>query len=105
MKRVGLPYSGNYEFVNTEMYWPINHMVAPKDEALSCEECHTREESRLAALDDFYMPGRDSNATLDLGGRLLIIAAMTGVILHALGRIVAAIKNKEVETEEINTEL
>ncbi|PWE01231.1 tetrathionate reductase family octaheme c-type cytochrome [Marinilabilia rubra] len=105
MKRVGLPYSGNYKFVNTEMYWPVNHMVAPKEEALSCEECHRREDSRLAGLDNFYMPGRDSNAGLDLIGKLLLIAALAGVVLHGLGRIVASIKNKEVETREINTEL
>ncbi|MGM0376995.1 MAG: tetrathionate reductase family octaheme c-type cytochrome [Bacteroidota bacterium] len=104
MKRVDLPYSGNHEFVDTEMYWPVNHMVAPKEDALSCEECHTRENSRLAGLDDFYMPGRDTHAGLDLIGRLLIIAALAGVILHGIGRIIAAIKNKEIETEEINRE-
>jgi hypothetical protein len=103
MKRVGLPYSGNYEFVNTEMYWPVNHMVAPKEDALTCEECHTRDNSRLAGLNDFYMPGRDAHAGLDLIGKLLIIAALAGVVLHGLGRIAASIKNKEVETEEINT--
>ncbi|WP_010663284.1 tetrathionate reductase family octaheme c-type cytochrome [Marinilabilia salmonicolor] len=103
MKRVGLPYSGKHEFVNTEMYWPVNHMVAPKEDALSCEECHRRDDSRLAGLNDFYMPGRDSHAGLDFIGKLLIIAAMAGVILHGLGRIVAAIKNKEIESEEINT--
>ncbi|SFD68741.1 tetrathionate reductase family octaheme c-type cytochrome [Thermophagus xiamenensis] len=103
MKRVGLPYSGEYEFVETEMYWPVNHMVAPKDMALSCEECHTRHNSRLASITDFYMPGRDTNAGIDLIGKLLIIAAITGVILHTLGRIAASVKNREIETEVINT--
>ena len=84
------------------MYWPVNHMVAPKEMALSCEECHTRNNSRLASLTDFYMPGRDANASIDLLGRLLILAALAGVILHALGRIAASIKNQEIESEEIN---
>lgn len=40
MKASGLPYSGKYGFAETIMYWPINHMVAPKEEALSCLDCH-----------------------------------------------------------------
>ena len=36
----GLPYSGEYGFVATEMYWPLSHMVAPADEALQCADCH-----------------------------------------------------------------
>ena len=38
----GIEYSGGYTFVETEMYWKINHMVAPQDEALSCRDCHIR---------------------------------------------------------------
>ncbi len=40
MKSVGLEYSGKYEFVQTSMYWKINHQVAPKEKALSCYQCH-----------------------------------------------------------------
>ncbi len=36
----GMPYSGEYGFVNTEMYWPQTHMVAPKERALQCQACH-----------------------------------------------------------------
>jgi len=36
----GLPYSGEYGFAETVMFWRINHMVAPKEEALTCLECH-----------------------------------------------------------------
>jgi len=36
----GLPYSGNYGFAETEMYWPQTHMVAPKERALQCQACH-----------------------------------------------------------------
>ncbi len=42
----GLPYSGKYGFVDTEMYWPITHMVAPKEQALQCTDCHG-EQGRL----------------------------------------------------------
>ncbi len=40
MEAVGLPFSGNVEFVETDMYWPINHMVAPSEQALRCTDCH-----------------------------------------------------------------
>jgi hypothetical protein len=36
----GLPYSGNYGFAETEMYWPITHMVQPAENALQCTSCH-----------------------------------------------------------------
>ncbi len=37
----GLPYSGDYGFARTAMYWPTTHMVAPKEDAVQCNECHT----------------------------------------------------------------
>ncbi len=37
---VGLPYSGQYDFTETIMYWPTTHMVQPADQALQCKECH-----------------------------------------------------------------
>ena len=36
----GLEYSGQYGFAKTEMYWPLSHMVAPKEGALGCADCH-----------------------------------------------------------------
>ncbi len=41
MQASGLQYSGEYEFVETVMYWGLTHEVIPKEEALSCAECHT----------------------------------------------------------------
>lgn len=40
MKYAGLEYSGEYEFVDTVMYWGLTHEVVPKESALSCAECH-----------------------------------------------------------------
>ncbi len=40
MKRVGLPYSGQYGFVETRMYSAIRHGVAPAKKALGCADCH-----------------------------------------------------------------
>ncbi len=46
MKKAGLPYSGKFDWIATEMYWPINHMVSPKEKALTCKDCHS-EKGRL----------------------------------------------------------
>jgi hypothetical protein len=39
----GIPYSGAYDFADTEMYWTLTHMVAPKENALQCSDCHDEE--------------------------------------------------------------
>jgi octaheme c-type cytochrome (tetrathionate reductase family) len=39
-KASGLPYSGKYGFTRTEMFWPLSHMVVPKEKALGCTDCH-----------------------------------------------------------------
>lgn len=87
MDYIGLPYSGNYGFVKTEMTLPLSHMVSPADKAVSCTECHTRDDSRIESLTDFYMPRRDQNAAIDSGGILLIIFSILGVLTHATIRI------------------
>lgn len=102
MKSLGLPYSGKYDFVETEMYWPINHMVAPKDQALACAECHTSDHGQLASLSGFYMPGRDRNRKIDLFGGILFWGSLIGVLLHALARFINSIRRNEVETDEID---
>jgi octaheme c-type cytochrome (tetrathionate reductase family) len=93
MAIVGLPYSGKLGFVETEMTWPVNHMVAPKGQSVGCAECHTREGSRLAGLTDFYMPGRDANRWVDGLGRLAVALSLAGVVLHAGARIVVSTRN------------
>ncbi|OQA31523.1 MAG: Cytochrome c bacterial [Acidobacteria bacterium ADurb.Bin340] len=40
MKAAGLAYSGRMGFVDTRMYWKLNHMVVPKGQALKCNDCH-----------------------------------------------------------------
>lgn len=87
MNYLNLPYSGNYDFVETEMYWPLNHMVAPKEQSLSCKDCHTRNNGRLASLDDFYLPGRDKSSLLDGIGIAMIVIALMGVLIHGGIRI------------------
>jgi len=33
-------FSGNFGFAETKMYWPLSHMVTPKENALRCDDCH-----------------------------------------------------------------
>ena len=87
MKSVGLPYSGKYGFAETQMDWPVNHMVSPSNESLTCIECHSRN-GRLAGINDFYMPGRDYNPLLDKSGFILILLSLIGVTIHASLRFV-----------------
>ena len=84
-------FSGDYGFVDNEMYWPITHMVAPAEDALQCAECHARE-GRLANLAGFYMPGRDHFEELDLVALLFIGLTLAGVLLHLLIRIMIGIR-------------
>lgn len=86
MKVAGLPYSGHYGFVKTEVYWPLNHMVAPAKDALKCIDCHSKE-SRLKGINDLYIPGRDNSVTLDILGILMIMGALAGIVIHATIRI------------------
>ncbi len=94
MEDVKLPFSGKVSFINTEMYWPINHMVSTKDKAVQCTECHTRENSRLAALTDFYMPARDYSSVVESMGIAMMLLTLIGVIMHGSLRIISAIKAK-----------
>lgn len=94
MKDVGLPFSGKVSFIETEMYWPVNHMVATKGNTLQCNSCHTRENSRLAGLTDFYMPGRDYSKIVEVGGVWMLILTLLGVIAHGSIRIFVASKSK-----------
>ncbi|ACF14694.1 cytochrome c family protein [Chloroherpeton thalassium ATCC 35110] len=95
MKALNLPFSGTVSFIHTDMYWPINHMVSSKEESVTCKECHTRKNGRLAALTDFYMPGRDYSKVVDFGGSSLLLLTLLGVLAHGSLRIISAFRNRK----------
>ena len=86
---VGIPFSGEFDFVKSTYVYPITHMVAPKDNVVACTECHTGKDSRLAKLEGFYMPGRDRAKWLDYLGWMAVLGAFVGVFLHGFGRLLA----------------
>jgi octaheme c-type cytochrome (tetrathionate reductase family) len=94
MKTAGADFSGEYGFIETAMYWPLAHMIAPKEQSLGCAECHGRD-GRLSELTDFYMPGRDSSRLLDIIGWLAVAGALGGVLLHGMMRLLFARKRRD----------
>lgn len=96
MKLINMPYSGEYGFIKTEMYWPINHMVSPANQSLQCADCHTSsDDGRLAKLTGFYLPGRDRSIFLDMIGNWMVWLAIFGVGIHAFVRVVSHIRTQE----------
>ena len=95
MADFGLDYSGDYGFIQTISWWPITHMVAPKEDALACGDCHAPTGSRLASVEGVYMPGRDHNRWLDIIGTLIVAGTLAGIIIHGLVRFFSPKSNGE----------
>lgn len=57
MKTVKLDFSGEVGFVETEMYWAINHMVSPASEAVKCTQCHGVKGEKLLDWKAIGYPG------------------------------------------------
>lgn len=92
MKARGYEFSGELGFIETEYYWPVTHMVAPADDALACDSCHS-DGGRLQQVPGIYVPGQNNFPWLDLIGWLVVLGTLAGVLLHGLGRVMAA-KNR-----------
>ncbi|NTV08490.1 MAG: cytochrome C, partial [Chlorobium limicola] len=75
-------------------YWPISHMVSPKEKSLSCRECHSRS-GRLQSLSGFYLMGRDTNPFVEYFGLLAISGSLIGVIIHSIIRYFTVKKLKK----------
>ncbi|MCX6173926.1 MAG: tetrathionate reductase family octaheme c-type cytochrome [Ignavibacteriales bacterium] len=95
MKEVNLPFSGKVSFIQTEMYWPINHMVSSKENTVKCTECHTRDNSRLAGLKDFYMPARDFSSVIETTGKGVLVLSFLVIFFHGGFRIYSSRKLKK----------
>ena len=56
-------YSGEYVFTDTQMFWPLSHMVSSAKDSLSCNDCHGNS-SRM----DWKSLGYDNDPAI-IGGR------------------------------------
>ncbi|MFC1681837.1 tetrathionate reductase family octaheme c-type cytochrome, partial [Pseudomonadota bacterium] len=81
MAAADLPFSGEIGFASTMMVWPITHMVAPSQDALSCTQCHS-DGGRLKDVEGVYLPGRDGNSAVEFIGKMMALLALLGVIAH-----------------------
>lgn len=95
MKERGLPFSGQVSFIETAAHWLLNHMVAPKEKAVQCRECYTRQNSRIANLRDFYIPGRDYSPKVENVGKWLLLVTLLGVAGHGGLRIAVAVRQRK----------
>ncbi len=95
MKRANLPYSGKYGFIATQTIWPITHMVAPKEKALACADCHASN-GRLEQIKGIYIPGRGSDHLrwLEFAGWTLAALTLLVALVHGMGRIIASSRRK-----------
>lgn len=89
MEKAGKPYSGEFDFVDTYMYWPTTHMVASSDKAVECQECHA-EEGRLKDVDIPYMPAAGKTRIIDMLSIIAIAATILGILGHAIIRLFTA---------------
>jgi len=90
MATLGKTWSGEYGFVDTKYAFPTTHMVVPGENALSCTECHTPANGRLANIEGVYIPGRDRLGYLGYLGWFIILASLAGVLIHAAIRIASS---------------
>lgn len=87
------PFSGQFDFVDTRMTWPITHMVAPAEDALACADCH-RPGGRLDEVPGIWLPGRDSNPWVDRIGFGLAGLMLLGSAAHAGTRLITRKRRK-----------
>ncbi|MBF0348039.1 MAG: tetrathionate reductase family octaheme c-type cytochrome [Magnetococcales bacterium] len=87
MKAAGFPFSGEIGFREGVMYFPLTHMVAPREQSLTCRECH-RNGGRMDGVEGVYMPGRQNNPALHAIGKGCVLLTLIGISVHATLRIV-----------------
>ena len=96
-------YSGQFDFIETNGYWPIKHMVAPAKDAVKCVACHAKE-SRLDGLNDFYLIGRDANFWVELFGLLAVVGGLFGVMGHGALRYLTATRRRKQQATKAKGE-
>ena len=64
------------------------------EQALACNDCHTKAGGRLASLTGFYMPGRDSYLWLSQLGWAAVALTLFGVLVHLAIRVVARMRGR-----------
>ncbi len=87
MEALDVPYSRQFDFVETTYVFPTTHMVAPKEKVVNCTQCHVKKGSRVANIAGVYMPARDGAGLVDPLGWIAVLGSLVGVLFHGAGRI------------------
>ena len=93
MKDSGAPFSGKFDFIKTEMSWPITHMVAPKEKALGCVECHAKQRPAGRITGRVHARPRRQHAGRHAPAGRLALLTLLGVLGHGALRIVSRRKH------------
>lgn len=96
MRVAGVKYSGKREWIETEMYWPLTHLVREKEFALKCSDCHSRN-GRLEGLEACWIPGRDRSLVMDILGMMMLFGSIIGVSVHGFIRFKNSGKSEDQE--------
>lgn len=94
MAKMNLPFSGKYGFVKTRFMYPLNHTIAPKEDALGCDDCHNREDSRMKGLTISYVPGRGDFSMFTRFAWIMLGLMVIGAVFHAGTRIYFKLKKR-----------
>lgn len=86
MQAAGIPFSGQVGFRLATMSFPLTHMVAPKEQALKCRECH-RHGGRLEGIEGVYIPGRKNHPSIHGVGRSAALMTLAGILIHLTLRL------------------
>ncbi len=81
MEAADVAFSGDVAFARVRQMIPVNHMVAPAEQALGCAACHSTD-GLLAELPGGFVPGRDRFDWLEKAGFLLLAGTLGAVLLH-----------------------
>ena len=109
MEAMGLPFSGEYDFIKTSFMYPVSHTIAPKEKALGCDDCHHRAGdgagSRMAGVPGVYVPGRGDFIDLTQWAWRLLGVVVLLSIFHAIFRIAITIRRmKRSKRKEENSD-
>lgn len=99
MEVLNLPFSGDYEFIESRFLYPVHHTIPPKDMALGCDDCHHRvgdgTGSRMAGVEGVYVAGRGDLLDVTKYAWALVLLTLIGAVLHGITRIVVKLRRGE----------
>ncbi|WP_068114790.1 tetrathionate reductase family octaheme c-type cytochrome [Tropicimonas marinistellae] len=86
MEEADARFSGDVAFARVRQMIPVNHMVAPAEQALECVDCHATD-GVISDLPGGFVPGRDRIGWLDAAGLALIGATLAAAFVHLILRL------------------